>query len=169
MARVPALKAAVDLLHFPSQAARLRAGPLPEGMPLLLRIASGDAEALKEASEGEGRSPETVREAAAFFLEQVLLRGESDSYRSVFANKVTRAWDAIKTPERRAAYDRAQRMNVGGRSLSPAPSKRGVSGRPSFRATPRYPNLLWRILTSVSAFLGLVSARIDQWKRQRQV
>ena len=28
--------------------------------------------------------------------------------RSVFAAKVTRAWNDLKTPERRAAYDRAQ-------------------------------------------------------------
>ena len=85
-----------------------------------------------------------VREAATFFLEQVLLHADADSYRvlgatrgapytelrrnmtlllqwlhpdidrgdlrSVFAARVTRAWDDLKTPERRAAYDRAQRL-----------------------------------------------------------
>ena len=87
---------------------------------------------------------ETVREAAAFFLEQVLLHADADSYRvlgatreasyaelrrnmtlllqwlhpdldrrearSVFAARVTRAWNDLKTPERRAAYDRAQHL-----------------------------------------------------------
>jgi hypothetical protein len=141
MGSVPALKVAVDLLHFPSQAALIRAGRLPEGLPVLLRIAAGDEEAINQVSASEGRSCETVREAAAFFLEQVLLHPDADSYRvlgatskashaelrqnmslllqwlhpdldhrearSVFASRVTRAWNDLKTPERRAAYDRA--------------------------------------------------------------
>jgi hypothetical protein len=140
MGSVPALKVAVDLLHFPSQAALIRAGPLPEGLRVLLRIAAGDENSIS-LSAAEGRPCETVREAAAFFLEQVLLHPDADSYRvlgatseashaelrqnmslllqwlhpdldhcdarSVFAARVTRAWNDLKTPERRAAYDRA--------------------------------------------------------------
>jgi DnaJ domain len=139
MGSVPALKAAVDLLHFPSQAVLIRAGPLPEGVHVLLRIAAGDEEAISQTSEGWSR--DTVREAAAFFLEQVLLHPNCDSYRvlgasseashgqlrqnmslllqwlhpdldrrearSVFVARVTRAWNDLKTSERRAAYDRA--------------------------------------------------------------
>jgi hypothetical protein len=198
MVRVPALKAAVDLLHFPSQAARLRGAPLPAGVPLLLRIASGDAEAIKEASEGEDRSPETIREAAAFFLEQILLKGESNSYRvlgatpaasqdelrrnmslllqwlhpdldqhdarSVFASKVTRAWDAIKTPDRRAAYDRTQRLNVAERSERATQTKRPVIRRRSLPAGSRLPNLLWRTLGSLFAILNSVFGRFEHWK-----
>lgn len=144
MPRVPALKVAVDLLHFPSQAALIRAGPLPEGVPLLLRIAAGNTEAISQALASEGRSLETIREATAFFLEQVLLHADADSYRvlgatpeasyaklrhnmtlllqwlhpdldrrgarSVFAARVTGAWNDLKTPERRLAYDRAQKL-----------------------------------------------------------
>ena len=144
MGCVPALKAAMDLLHLPSQAALIRAGPLPEGVLILLRIAAGDAEVTNQASASEGRSPEMIREAATFFLEQVLLHADADSYRvlgatreasypelrrnmtlllqwlhpdldrrdarSVFAARVTRAWNDLKTPERRAAYDRAQHL-----------------------------------------------------------
>ena len=77
----PALKTALDLFHVPSQAARVRAGPLPEGVHLLLRIAAGDAEATNQAAACEGRSPEKIREAASFFLEQVLLHADADSYR----------------------------------------------------------------------------------------
>ena len=81
-----------------------------------------------------------VRDAAGFFIEQVMLFPEADSYRvlgasptaanfelrrnmalllrwlhpdidqkgerSIFAARVTKAWGDLKTPERRAAYDR---------------------------------------------------------------
>jgi hypothetical protein len=91
-----------------------------------------------------GRSAKFLREAAAFFIEQVLLHPEADSYRvlgaggkasneelrrnmalllrwlhpdrssegmrTVFASRVTNAWNNLKTPERRAAYDRANRI-----------------------------------------------------------
>ena len=144
MGCVPALRAAINLLHRPSQVALIRAGPLPDGVLILLRIAAGDAEETNQVSASEGRPREMVREAASFFLEQVLLHADADSYRvlgatreasyaqlrrnmtlllqwlhpdldcgdarSVFAAKVTRAWNDIKTPERRDAYDRAQQF-----------------------------------------------------------
>jgi hypothetical protein len=150
MGCVPALRAAMNLLHFPSQAALIRAGPLPEGVVILLRIAAGDAEVTTEASTSVGRSRETVREAAAFFLEQVLLHSDSDSYRvlgvtreasypelrrnmslllqwlhpdierrelrSVLATRVTRAWNDLKTRDRRAAYDQAQYLALAEKS-----------------------------------------------------
>src|SRR6478736_2011909 len=78
---LPALRAAMNLLHLPSQAALIRAGPLPEGLLILLRIAAGDAEVTTQASASIGRSREMVREAATFFLEQVLLHADADSYR----------------------------------------------------------------------------------------
>jgi DnaJ-class molecular chaperone len=83
-----------------------------------------------------------IRKAAAFFIEQILLHADADSYRvlganpqstsnelrrnmalllkwlhpdldrsaerSVLATRVTLAWDAVKTPERKAAYDNAR-------------------------------------------------------------
>jgi hypothetical protein len=138
-----ALKAAVDLLSVPSRARPMRSAPLPGGIATLLQIASGDGEATSGAASITGRSRETVREAAAFFIEQVLLAPDSDSYRilggapelpadelrrnmalllrwlhpdmansaddranrSIYATRVTRAWEELKTPERRAAYD----------------------------------------------------------------
>ena len=109
----------------------------------LLRIAAGDSSAMREASRVTDRSSEVIRNAAAFFIEQILLAAESDSYRvlganpnataselrhhmallikwlhpdsaqegsqSIFANRVTVAWDNLKTAERRAAYDQARR------------------------------------------------------------
>ena len=139
MSEGEALKIAVDLLHVPSRVPRVRMSPLPPGVPLLLRIAADDEEALRMAALIVDRTPETLREAATFFIEQALLIPDADSYRilgatpassaselrrnmallikwlhpdsdpngrrSVFLNRVTRAWDDLKTPERRATYD----------------------------------------------------------------
>jgi hypothetical protein len=118
---------------------------------MLLRIAASDAEATKQATALIGRSRESVHEAAAFFIEQILLYPDADSYRvlgaaseasymelrrnmalllrwlhpdlgghnerSVFAARVTRAWNDLKTQERRAAYDQSQRLALAKRSL----------------------------------------------------
>jgi hypothetical protein len=48
---------------------------------ILVRIAAGDEEATREAAESAGRPRYVVREAAAFFIEQVLLHPGADSYR----------------------------------------------------------------------------------------
>jgi hypothetical protein len=138
----PTVKVAIDLMHLPSQARRMRTAPLPDDVVVLLRVASGDEETISLAAEKLGRSRETVREAAAFYVVQILLFPNADSYRvlgarpeatngelrrnmtlllrwlhpdldrngelSVFAARVTRAWNDLKTPARRAAYDRAQ-------------------------------------------------------------
>jgi DnaJ-class molecular chaperone len=111
-----------------------------------------------------GRPRDVVREAAAFFIEQVLLHPGADSYRvlgarpdapngelrrnmalllkwlhpdsdrqgqrSVFATRVTRAWNDLKTPERRAAYDRSQRISMAEKSfLRKKSTARGQSNR----------------------------------------
>ena len=135
----PALKAAVELTLMPSRVRVLRESPLPDGVALLLRIAAGDLAAEKEASASLERSVTMVREASAFFIEQMMLHPKADSYRvlgarrdasaaelrqnmallmrwlhpdanradtrAVFVNRVNRAWDDLKTPERRRAYD----------------------------------------------------------------
>ena len=134
-----ALKIAIDLMHVPSQVRLSRLEPLPDGVLLLLRIAAGDDEADRTAVDLTGRSMETVRRAATFFIEQILFAPEADSYRvlganrqasagelrrnvalllkwlhpdvdrrserSVFVGRVTGAWNNLKTPDRRAAYD----------------------------------------------------------------
>jgi hypothetical protein len=151
----------MNLLHLPSQAAHMRAGPLPEGVSILLRIAAGDAAVTNQASTSLGRPRETVRDAATFFLEQILLHSDSDSYRvlgasreanypelrrnmtlllqwlhpdmdrddlrSVFATRVTRAWNDLKTPERRAAYDRARCLALAEKSRFRALGRRQAS------------------------------------------
>jgi hypothetical protein len=147
----PTLKVAIDLMLTPSQASRIRSAPLPDDVVVLLRIASGDTEAISRATEKLGRSREKVREAATFYVVQILLAPDADSYRvlgarpeatngelrrnmalllrwlhpdldrkrelSVFAARVTRAWNDLKTPERRANYDRLQRKLLADKSL----------------------------------------------------
>ena len=133
------IRVAIELLHVPSRVRIARTEPLPARVDLLLRIAAGEAEAEETAIASTGRPRELVRQAAIFFIEQVLLCPNSDSYRvlgadsqassgelrrnmallikwlhpdrdpqgqrSVFASRVTRAWDGLKTPKRRASYD----------------------------------------------------------------
>jgi hypothetical protein len=76
-----ALKVAIDLLRIPSQVRSVRRSPLPKGTLLLLRLAATETEAEREALALSGRSVETNRAAAIFFIEQILLSSDSDSYR----------------------------------------------------------------------------------------
>lgn len=143
MGDATALKVAIDLVHVPSRVRLIRSDPLPDGVLLLLRIAAGDEGAERQAAEMTGRSQDVVRKASAFFIEQILLCPDADSYRvlgaspvatnselrrnmalllrglhpdmdrkaerSMFAGRVTLAWDNLKTPDRRTAYDTARR------------------------------------------------------------
>jgi hypothetical protein len=138
-----ALRLALDLLHVPWRVRIVRKEVLPAGVALLLRVAAGDAAAEEEAVAAAGRPLEVVRQAATFFIEQILLAPDSDSYRvlgtsskasdselrrnmaslmtwlhpdkgrreerSIFVPRIAQAWNDLKTPERRAAYDTAQR------------------------------------------------------------
>lgn len=135
-----AVRAAIDLLHVPSRVRLQRHAPLPDGVVDLLKIATGDVDAEQIVAAELGREPATVRSAASFYIEQILLNADADSYRvlgaspdasavelrrnmamliswlhpdkmsedqrSVFAARVTKAWDNLKTPERRTEYDK---------------------------------------------------------------
>jgi hypothetical protein len=147
MRRATATRMAIDLMLVPSRARILRAEPLPEDVMLLLQIAAGDREAADRIAELSGKPPETVRAAAGFFIQQILLAPQSDSYRvlgarrtttpselrrnmgllvkwlhaegdrtfqpSVYMTRVIGAWNDLKTPERRAAYDKARLAREG--------------------------------------------------------
>lgn len=139
-----ALKVAIELVHVPSRARVMKTAALPEGMGLLLSIAADDEDALREGVDASGRTREVVKGAASFFVEQVLMAAEGDSYRtlgaratatntelrrnmalllkalhpdlsqnkdrSVFTGRVTRAWEDLKTQDRRDAYDETRRL-----------------------------------------------------------
>lgn len=81
-----AVKLAVDLMHIPSQVRLVRSAPLPEGIPMLLQIAAGDERAIAKGIQATGRPREVVRNAVAFFIEQVLFCPDADSYRILGAN-----------------------------------------------------------------------------------
>ena len=169
----PTVKVAIDLMHLPSQARRMRTAPLPDDVVVLLRIASGDEETISLAAEKLGRPPETVREAATFYVVQILLFPNADSYRvlgarpeatngelrrnmtlllrwlhpdldpknelSVFTARVTRAWNDLKTPERRAEYDRLQRKLLADKSLIRKKARpRAQSNRQGFNQRREY-------------------------------
>ena len=137
-----AVRIAIDLMQFPAQTRNLRSKPLPDDVAALLQIASGDDEVTRGAAETVCRTTKVVREAAEFYVIQILLAPDADSYRvlgakpeadagelrrnmalllrwlhpdldpkgqhSMFASRVTRAWNDVKTPERRAAYNARQ-------------------------------------------------------------
>jgi hypothetical protein len=177
-----ALRVALDLLHVPSRVRMLRTEPLPPGVPLLLRLAAGDPEAERQAAAFVDRPAHEMREAAAFFIEQMLLSPEADSYRvlgasadagsgelrqnmallmkwlhpdrdrpgerSVFVHRVTMAWDDLKTPERRAAYDAQRSARDARRPRSRKDGRanaRGRAARPA-RSIPRRRTGLLRAL-----------------------
>lgn len=153
-----ALKIAIDLVHVPSQVRVFRSEPLPDDVLMLLRIAAGDEETEHTAVALTGRSPETIRRAARFYIEQILFAPDADSYRvlgtaaeasagdlrrnvalllrwlhpdldlggqrSIFIGRVTAAWNDLKTPERRLAYDDLRRH---AKTRSKARSKVGKS------------------------------------------
>ncbi|AGK56636.1 heat shock protein DnaJ domain-containing protein [Hyphomicrobium denitrificans 1NES1] len=83
MTDADALKVAIDLFHLPSQVRAMRARPLPKGTRLLLRIASGDTDAMRQAQTLSDRSATAIREAAIFFVEQILLERGADEYRTL--------------------------------------------------------------------------------------
>lgn len=77
-----ALEWALALLHAPGERHALRQKPLPEGVDRLLGIAAGAmpdalAEAARTFSEPEAR----IREAAQFYVREVLFFPQADAYR----------------------------------------------------------------------------------------
>ena len=186
MGEATALKLAIDLLHVPSRVRPMRSATLPGDVLTLLEIAAGNAEVTRQASEATGRTQDVVRNAAAFFIEQILLAPGADSYRvlggtaqtsssdlrrnmalllrwlhpdmehngsgdrSVFAGRITLAWEDLKTAERRAAYDTVQQgrrttSGARGKSGGRTGSKRGAHAGKFGHAEPP-PGRLWRAL-----------------------
>ena len=151
MEEADAVRAAIGLMRVPSRLRQIRSEALPDGITNLLRIAAGDRRAEREAAESTGASPAVIRDAAAFYIEQILLAPDSDHYRtlgaspdatngelrrnmalllrgmhpdiedgmrSLFAHRVISAWSALKTADRRAAYDVAQQRTRAKTSVS---------------------------------------------------
>lgn len=186
MSREDALRTAITLVKVPAQVRALRTAPLPAGTLLLLNVAAGDCEAEKEAADLTGRPVELLREAAGFYIEQVLLYPGADSYRMLgahpetpaldlrahmaalmrwlhpdlnrsgeraqLATRVLRAWDDLKSSERRQAYDT--------KLHAPAAHGKGKHQPPAYyrmqqRAVMQQHGPARRMLQSVLGYFGL--------------
>lgn len=156
-----ALRAALYLTAVPSRRRGLRNDQLPEGVALLLRIVADDGEAIETSAQRVQRPPTQLREAAAFYIEQIMLNPRADSYRvlgarpgattaelrrnlallckwlhsdvcqdqgrSVFFTRITNAWNNLKTPERRAAYDATLDARLAAQRFSQQEGRRDVA------------------------------------------
>jgi len=81
-ARGGALEWALALLHAPGERHALRKLPLPDGVDLVLSIASGGrSAALAEAVAETGHDEATLREAARFYAREILFYPQADAYR----------------------------------------------------------------------------------------
>jgi hypothetical protein len=86
MGEAAALRVAMELVHISSRIRHVRLRPLPNGTLVLLRIVAGEEDARERAIELTGRTGDEVHEAAAFFIEQILLSPDADSYRVLGAS-----------------------------------------------------------------------------------
>ncbi|MFV0296594.1 MAG: DnaJ domain-containing protein [Hyphomicrobiaceae bacterium] len=172
MDRFSALRMAIDLIQIPTRVRHGREAELPHGMEDLLRVAAGQDDVIQDAAAATGRDAEFLKEAAIFFVEQILLAPETDSYRtlggdrhtsteelrrnlallmrclhpdathdqsrSVFAGRITSAWEDLKTPERRAIYDAQPSitLNNGKEAIRKRRHRRRGHVRPSSRQRP---------------------------------
>src|SRR6201999_2352365 len=81
-----AVRTAIDLIHVPSRVRIARSEPLPSGVHTLLSIAAGEQMEMSAAMASTGRSRDVIQDAAAFFIEQILLHPTADSYRVLGAS-----------------------------------------------------------------------------------
>lgn len=161
----PALLQALALFRSPRSARPGPADRLPDGMLQLLRVVGGEEQALAHAKQATNETTETLREAVAFYIQQVMFATGSRSYRvlgvdpdasddqlrehyrwlvrwlhpdrnandweSVYADRVNRAWQDVRTPDRRQRFDQetqSERANVSSSSsLMPSKLPRAVA------------------------------------------
>ncbi len=78
-----ALDWALALLQAPAGRHALRKQPLPEGMARLLGVAADVAADMQDAVQTYGMPPARLREAARFYVREVLFHAQSDAYRTL--------------------------------------------------------------------------------------
>ena len=124
-----ALDLAIDIYQAPSRVHGLRAHRLPEDVALLLRLVAGDAEAMQDAIAISGRSQQTVRGAAEFFIVQVMFAANSDSYRLLGAHRNA------------SAHELRRNMALLSRWLHPDARRDAVHSLLSLRVTEAWDNI----------------------------
>ncbi|UXI66399.1 J domain-containing protein [Tahibacter amnicola] len=149
-----ALDLMLGVYRTPSLGRQLCHRALPGNLIEVIRLAAGDVATANAIALSTHVPAQQLREAAIFFLPQLLFDEKADSYRilgvapdasaecvkahyrwlmrwlhpdrhphndhAVFADRVTRAWNSLRTPQRRRAYDL---------SLSPGLLQDAVTGR----------------------------------------
>ena len=78
---IPAVLHALALFRAPRSNRPGLDERLPEGMLSLLRIVAGEDQVLALAQEATGESAQTLREAAGFYIQQVMFAPDSNNYR----------------------------------------------------------------------------------------
>jgi hypothetical protein len=81
MSRAQGINLALDLARMPALAHSIEKPPLPTDIFEIMRIAAGSPEACQLASRATGQPAAVLIEAARFYVQQVLLRPDADSYR----------------------------------------------------------------------------------------
>lgn len=76
-----ALILALDLVKMPSMVAAVRRQPLPPDVSLIIRIAGGSQDTLKEAMKATRAPPGALRMAAVFYIQEILFQPGADHYR----------------------------------------------------------------------------------------
>ena len=84
---IAVLRVALDLAAVPSRRRQLLNSPLPEGVTFLLLIVTDDLGAIEASAKRMQKSPQKLREAAAFYIEQILLAPNANSYRVLVAQR----------------------------------------------------------------------------------
>ena len=72
---------ALDLARMPALAQSIDKPPLPNDIFEVMQIAAGSPEVCQSASRATGQPAAVLIEAARFYLQQMLLRSDEDSYR----------------------------------------------------------------------------------------
>ncbi|MBY0227574.1 MAG: DnaJ domain-containing protein [Hyphomicrobium sp.] len=81
MSDAAAMRAALDLYLLPSHLRLQRRAPIPGDVHELLLVATGDEATTRSMAQTLERSPDTLQRAARFFIEEILLDPQSNSYR----------------------------------------------------------------------------------------
>jgi hypothetical protein len=81
MSGAQGINLALDLARMPALAHSIEKPPLPTDIFEVMRIAAGSPEACQLASRATGQPAAVLIEAARFYVQQVLLQPDADSYR----------------------------------------------------------------------------------------
>jgi hypothetical protein len=83
MSGVKAIDIALDVYRKPARARALSRQDVPAGMLTVIRIAAGSADEIEQPADGEAAETMPVKDAAVFFLRQLLMNAGNDDYRQL--------------------------------------------------------------------------------------